>query len=410
MRKLLTPAIAACVALATWAAPAGATEVTSSLVTVVHGIPGVTVDVYVDGGLLLEDFEPETTAGPVVLPAGTYDIAIYGADADPETDAAVIDVPGVDVPAGVDAAVVAHLDADGNPTASVFVNDTSEVATGEARLTLRHTAQAPEVDVFANGAVDLTPGTFVNGTESKSDVPAGTYEVTVTVPGDADTVLVPLGDVTLEEGANTVVYAIGTYTGDDSGTFTVLVDAIAGLGPHGAFGDDDTSVHEANIDLIERIDVTRGCNPPDNTEYCPERDVTRGEMAAFLVRALGLPASSTDAFGDDDGSIFEDDINALAAAGIARGNEDGTYGPADPVTRGEMAAFLNRALVQGTASDADPFTDDDGSVFEGDIEAIATAGITVGCNPPDNDRYCPEREVTRGEMATFLARSLGIGA
>jgi hypothetical protein len=405
MRRLLTLALAAMVALATMTATAAA-SVSASLVTVVHGIPGATVDVYVNEALFLEDFEPESVAGPVVLPAGSYDIAIYAANADPDSDAPVIDAPGVTVPAGVDAAVVAHLDASGSPTASVFVNDVSEVAAGEARLTIRHTAEAPEVDVYANGSIELTPGAFVNGEESVVDVAAGTYAATVTAPGDPSTVLAPLGDVTLAEGVNTIVYAIGSYPS----TFTVVVDSIQGLGPQGAFTDDDSSVHQGNIDLIARVDVTRGCNPPENTEFCPERELTRGETAAFLVRALNLPATDTDYFPDDAGSTFEGDINALAEAGIARGNSDGTFGPDDPLTRGEMAAFLNRAFVDGGDSADDPFTDDDTSIFEGDIEAIAAAGITLGCNPPANDQFCPDRTLIRAEMASFLARALGIGS
>lgn len=405
MRRLLTLAVAAALAVATMTATAGAASVSASLVSVVHGIPDATVDVYVNDALFLEDFEPESVAGPVVLPAGTYDIAIYAANADPATDAPVIDAPGVTVPAGVDAAVVAHLDASGAPTASVFVNDVSEMAAGEARLTIRHVAEAPEVDVFANGSIELTPGAFVNGEESVVDVAAGTYAATVTAPGDSSTVLAPLGEVTLVEGVNTIVYAIGTYPD----TFTVVVDAIQGLGPQGSFTDDDASVHSNNIDLIARVGITRGCNPPDNTEFCPERGLTRGETAAFLVRSLGLPSTDTDYFPDDSGSTFEADINALAEAGIARGNSDGTFGPDDELTRGEMAAFLNRAFVVGGGSGDDPFTDDDTSIFEGDIEAIAAAGITLGCNPPANDQFCPDRTLIRAEMASFLARALGIG-
>lgn len=406
MRRIAILALAVGTALATMVATAGAATVTSSFVSVVHGIPGAVVDVYVDDALLLEDFQPEDIAGPLALPAGTYDIAIYAADADPSTDAPVIDAPGVMVPAGVDAAVVAHLDDAGMPTASVFVNDVSEIADGEARLTIRHTAEAPEVDVFANGALELTTGAFVNGTEAVNDVPAGTYGATVTAPGDASTVLADLGDVTLAEGVNTIVYAIGTYPA----TFTVVVDAITGLGSSGSFSDDDSSVHANNIDLIARIGITQGCNPPENSEFCPDRDVSRGEMAAFLARALNLPATSNDYFPDDDGSTFEGDINALAEAGIAKGNSDGTYGPDDSLTRGEMAAFLNRAFVNGSGSGSDTFTDDDTSIFEGDIEAIAAVDITAGCNPPANDQFCPERTLIRAEMATFLARALGIGS
>ena len=53
------------------------------------------------------------------------------------------------------------------------------------------------------------------------------------------------------------------------------------------------------------------------------------------------------------------------------------------------------------------FTDDDGNTFELDIEALATSGITRGCNPPTNDHFCPTKPVTRGQMAAFLFRALG---
>ena len=53
------------------------------------------------------------------------------------------------------------------------------------------------------------------------------------------------------------------------------------------------------------------------------------------------------------------------------------------------------------------FSDDDGNGHEANIEAIAGLGITLGCNPPTNDRYCPSRLVTRAQMMAFLARALG---
>ena len=70
-----------------------------------------------------------------------------------------------------------------------------------------------------------------------------------------------------------------------------------------------------------------------------------------------------------------------------------------------MAAFLVRALGLPDGESID-FIDDDWSVFESDIEALAAAGITRGCNPPDNDRFCPNDPVTRGQMAAFLHRAL----
>jgi hypothetical protein len=45
-------------------------------------------------------------------------------------------------------------------------------------------------------------------------------------------------------------------------------------------------------------------------------------------------------------------------------------------------------------------------VFEGAIERLAQAGITLGCNPPANDRFCPDDSVSRGQMAGFLRRAL----
>jgi len=77
------------------------------------------------------------------------------------------------------------------------------------------------------------------------------------------------------------------------------------------------------------------------------------------------------------------------------------------VTRGQMAAFLVRALDLRSPADSDRFVDDNGSEFQHDIEALAAAEVTLGCNPPTNDRYCPTEVVTRGQMAAFLHRALG---
>ena len=187
--------------------------------------------------------------------------------------------------------------------------------------------------------------------------------------------------------------AITKFVGDDSGRFI----------------DDDSSVHEADIERLDELGITRGCNPPINNLYCPLDDVTRGQMAAFLNRALALPSVTTDFFVDDNGSVFESDINAIAAVGITLGCNPPTndrYCPNDPVTRGQMAAFLSRGFSL-PASSTDFFVDDNGSVFEADINAIAMAGITLGCNPPTNDRYCPTDNVTRAQMASFIVRAVG---
>ena len=178
--------------------------------------------------------------------------------------------------------------------------------------------------------------------------------------------------------------------------------------PGGTFTDDDGNTHEGNIEAIAALEITRGCNPPFGDRYCPNDKVDRGAMAAFIRRALDLPTASEDHFVDDSGNTFEGDINAIAEAGITKGcnpPDNDRYCPNDTVKRGAMAAFIRRALELPAAAE-DYFDDDSGSTFEADINAIAEAGITKGCNPPDNDRYCPNDTVKRDTMASFLARAL----
>ncbi|MGA7269957.1 MAG: S-layer homology domain-containing protein, partial [Acidimicrobiia bacterium] len=150
-------------------------------------------------------------------------------------------------------------------------------------------------------------------------------------------------------------------------------------------------------------EYTSGCS---KYFYCPGDPVTRGQMAAFFNRVLDLNSASEDYFVDDSSSIFEGDINAIAADGITRGCNPPTnneYCPEKSVTRGQMAAFIRRALGLPVAT-IDYFSDDNGSVYESDINAIAAAGITRGCGP---DSFCPGAKVTRGEMAAFLYRIAG---
>lgn len=175
------------------------------------------------------------------------------------------------------------------------------------------------------------------------------------------------------------------------------------------FIDVGTSIHYEAIRYIADIGVTKGCNPPDNTLYCPANPVTRQQMASFLVRALDLPQPTGNHFGDDNGSVHEANINALAEAGITRGCNppaNDRFCPDRAVTRGEMAAFLVRAYAYADAGPGDLFVDDNGSIFQGDIDRLAVAGVTKGCNPPANDRFCPTEPVTREQMASFLTRAI----
>ena len=181
-------------------------------------------------------------------------------------------------------------------------------------------------------------------------------------------------------------------------------------GTQGYFTDDNGHLFENDIDSIAAAGIAKGCNPPANTHFCPDLDVDRGAMAAFLRRALDLPPASQDYFTDDSNSIFENDINAIAEAGITKGCNppaNTRYCPDDTVSREAMAAFLRRALNLPAATQ-DHFTDDNRSIFQADINAIAEEGITKGCNPPANTLYCPGETVTRGAMAAFLRRALDL--
>ncbi|HSJ33636.1 MAG TPA: S-layer homology domain-containing protein [Acidimicrobiia bacterium] len=175
----------------------------------------------------------------------------------------------------------------------------------------------------------------------------------------------------------------------------------------GTFSDDDGSVFEADIEKLAASGITRGCNPPVNDRFCPDDRVTRGQMAAFLHRALpDLAVTASANFTDTAGSVFEADVAWLAGTGVTRGCNppaNDRFCPGDYVTRGQMAAFLVRAL--GLPPGSSTFTDTSGSVFARDIAALADAGITRGCNPPANDRFCPGDYVTRGQMAAFLVRA-----
>jgi hypothetical protein len=164
----------------------------------------------------------------------------------------------------------------------------------------------------------------------------------------------------------------------------------------------DSHLHATTIAWLGTTGITRGCRPDIGFRFCPDGAVTRGQVAAFLVRAFGYPPSASDAFRDDDASIFEADIDALAAAGVTKGCGRDTYCPLRGLTRAEAASMLVRALGLVDGAGSDVFEDDDGSVHEDNIDRLATAGLTFGCAP---DRYCPQRPLTRGEFASFLFRA-----
>ncbi len=168
----------------------------------------------------------------------------------------------------------------------------------------------------------------------------------------------------------------------------------------GYFNDIWTSPFRNSIVWLAESGITSGCSAG---MFCPGDNVTREQMASFLVRGLDLPTTSSDYFVDDEESGHEADINRLAASGITGGCADGRYCPRSSVTREQMASFLVRGLHL-PATSTDYFADDDGSPHESDINRLAASGITGGCA---EGRFCPRSTVTREQMAAFLHRALG---
>ncbi len=191
-------------------------------VSILHGVPGVTVDVYANGNALVTDFKPGTLTDPMAVPAGDYDLKVVAAG-DGADGKALIEADGVAVPASANITVVAHLTAAGKPVLTPYVNDTSSIAAGQARLTVRHDAAAPAVDVRAGGKPVFTD--LTNPKEDSADIPAGTVSADVVLAG-TDKVVIGPADLDLAEGVHTIVYAWGSA---DDGNLKLAVQTIGGM-------------------------------------------------------------------------------------------------------------------------------------------------------------------------------------
>ena len=158
---------------------------------------------------------------------------------------------------------------------------------------------------------------------------------------------------------------------------------------------------------IDSRSTSSGCAWPELTQgcggglFCPDAPVTRGQMASFLDRALELPPTTIDAFGDDNGTPTK----TRSTGSQRRASQRLRPRPVLPdrnVSRGQMASFLARGLGLPLAT-RDWFGDDDRSAHQTNINRLAESRITTGCRP---GRFCPGEVVTRGQMAAFLHRAL----
>jgi hypothetical protein len=212
--------LTALAAIAAFALPASAQD--DARIHLIHGIPGVDVDVEVGGEAVFEGFSFKDTQDLSALAGQTLtglQVKVAG------TDDVAIDAGDVALPASGNYTVIAHLDADGNPTLGVFQNDTSTIEAGNGRLIVRHTAAAPAVDVKANGAVAFS--NLPNGDEAKADLPVGTISAEVVPTGADEPVVIGPADLPITDGAALIVYAVGSL---DGGSIDVITESITGLG------------------------------------------------------------------------------------------------------------------------------------------------------------------------------------
>lgn len=193
-----------------------------------------------------------------------------------------------------------------------------------------------------------------------------------------------------------------------TGSVTVAllgIMAVALTGPAVAqpvdFPDIGGTTHEAGIDAIVEAGITEGY--PDGT-FGPWDSVTRGQMATFITRGFGLDIPDGAApFDDVAGTTHQDAIRAVEHAGVADGFGDGSFRPGEYITRGQTATFLARAA--GLEAVPPSYLDTTATTHAGAIGAVAEAGIAAG---REDGTFGPGDRVRRGQMATFLARALDL--
>jgi hypothetical protein len=220
MRRTLPFAALVAALLLALAPTASAQE--SARIHLIHGIPETPVDVVAGGEVVFSGFEFGDTQDLSALAGETLPGLTVNAAG---TDTVAIDAGDVTLPSSGNVTIIAHLDEGGSPTLAVFQNDTSSTAAGEGRLTVRHTAAAPAVDVLANGEAAFT--NLANPNEASADLPAGTISASVVPAGATEPVVIGPADLAIQDGTSLIVYAVGSL---DDGTIQVLTESISGLG------------------------------------------------------------------------------------------------------------------------------------------------------------------------------------
>ena len=272
MKRVLAGIAAIAAAVAFAPGTAGAQDDTQ--ITILHGIPGVPVDIAQAGTVLLPNFEPGATQDVTGFAGNSLtDLEIRAAG----TTDVLIGPTTVDVPASGNWTLLAHLDADGNPTLTSFENDASPTADGQGRLTIRHAAAAPAVDVVL-GDVRPVEGAE-NGDEAVLDLPAGEISGAQIAPAGGD----PIADVptvNLTAGTNLIVYAVGSLDDDTFDFYTQEIE----VGTEAAAEDTGEGTAEDTGDG----GADDGDGTPAPTSVNTGNPITDSTNVALLASAAGL--------------------------------------------------------------------------------------------------------------------------
>lgn len=161
------------------------------------------------------------------------------------------------------------------------------------------------------------------------------------------------------------------------------------------------SAHAESILAVTDAAIAEGCA---EQRFCPARGVTRATMAAFLARALDLDDGPDDAF-DDVSGPHAGAIGALTEAGLTEGCGDDRFCPDRKLSRAQLASFLAGALELDTDGEPDLVDLAPDSVHAGAVAALVDEGITSGCG---DDRFCPAETLSRAATASFLTNAFGL--
>jgi len=203
------------VGIAAFTTPAAAApgQEPTGVVMLVHGVRGLVADVYLDGTLVLETFQPERTTDPLQIPAGDHAVEVRSAGMAASSEPLL--AATLTVVANTHTSATVHLAADGSPALTAFTDDVQPTPAGQGRVAVRHVAAAGPVDVAVGG--ETVASGLANGTESVRSLAVGTYPVSVASGGQA---VIPSSDLPLSAGSLTAIYLIGAAA-DDSLTWLV---------------------------------------------------------------------------------------------------------------------------------------------------------------------------------------------